>query len=99
MIEEFKAIAAPVTLTQENHPENLPEPAAAPQKKSRLGRTIAVSILGGLIGMAYGVTALSSALDSAGAIITLLPLVIALVVLEAGYWGAIVCMCQDEVGD
>jgi len=97
MIDEFKAEVAPARLTQANHPENLPEPA--PAEKSTLFRTIALSVLGGIIGMAYGVAALSSAMDDARTIITLIPLVTALVVLEAGYWGAIVCMCRNEVGD
>ena len=99
MIEEFKALATPILLTQANHPENQPDSVAAPAKKSTLFRTIAISVLAGLIGMAYGVTALSSAMDDARTLITLIPLVVALVVIEAGYWGAIVCMCQDEVGD
>ena len=97
MIDEFKAEVAPARLTHANHPENLPEPA--PAKKSTLFRTIVVTTLGGIIGMVYGVTALSSAMDHAATVITLIPLVVALVVLEAAYWGAIVCMSEDEVGD
>jgi hypothetical protein len=104
MIDEWKTGREPARLTHENHPENRPEAApadAAPAKKSTLFRTILVSILGGVIGMVYGVAALSSTLtlDEPASLLSVLPLVVALVVLETAYWGAIVCMCKHEVGD
>jgi hypothetical protein len=98
MIDEYKVAAAPGRLTHENHPENRQETVAAPAKKSGLPGMIAVSILGGLIGMVYGVAALSSALvlNEPASLLSVIPIVVALVVLEAGYWGAIVWMCKSE---
>ena len=106
MTDEWKTGTEPARLTHENHPENQPDPGSPPAgavqaKKSTLFRTIAMSVLGGIIGMIYGVAALSSALtlDEPASLLSLIPIVLALVALEAGYWGAIVCMCKDEVGD
>ena len=102
MIDEYKAEAVAPRLTPENHPENQPAPApAAAARTSTLLRTIVVCILGGIIGMIYGVAALSSTLtlDEPASLLSVLPLVVALVVLQTGYWGAIVCMCKDEAGD
>ncbi len=105
MIDERKTGREPARLTYENHPENQPDPGtpppAAAAKKSTLFRSIALSVMGGIIGMIYGVAALSSALtlDEPASLLSLIPMVITLVALVAGYWGAIVCMCNHEVGD
>lgn len=99
MIEEFRAQPAPGTLTRENHPENRPEPPApGGTKRSTLPRSIALSILGGMIGMIYGATALSStlALDEPASLLSVLPMVVVLVALQAAYWAAIVCMGDGE---
>jgi len=104
MIDEWKTGTEPARLTRENHPENRPDVGSSPAgtvKKSTLFRTIAVSVLGGIIGMIYGVAALSSALtlDDPASLLSLIPMVTAMVAIEAAYWGAIVCMCNHEVGD
>ncbi len=103
MMDAYQAGIGPSRLTRENHPENhpekLPEPPVAAAKESTLLRTIAVTVLGGIIGMIYGVAALSSAFDDPASLLSLLPMVAMLVALEAGYWGAIVWMWNDEGGD
>lgn len=92
MIDEYQAQTAQGRLTQQNHPENRKEAGA---KKSSLPGMIALSILGGIIGMVYGVAALSSTftLNEPASLLSVIPIVVALVALEAGYWGAIVWMC------
>jgi hypothetical protein len=86
-------------LTQENHPENQPEaPPVEPVQKTTLFRTIAISAFAGLIGMTYGVTALSSALvlNDPVSFYSMIPLVGALVVIVSGWVGSMIWMCSND---
>jgi hypothetical protein len=98
MFDEFRAQTSLAPVTRENHPENQPEPAPAPappRKGLSLASMIGLSVMGGVIGMAYGVAAFASALGDFASMLSLAPLVAALVALEAGYWGAMVWMCRE----
>lgn len=97
MIDEVKAqVWTPMTAA--NHPENRIEAAPVSAPRTSLIRSIVLSILGGLIGMICGVAALSSslALGEPKSFISVLPLVVMLVMLEAGYVGAMFFMCEEE---
>lgn len=99
MIEELKAQKQGAVVNALNHPENQPEaapPEAAP--KSTLFRTIIICAFAGLIGMAYGVTALSSTLvlNEPASFFTMIPLVAALVVIVTGWVGSMIWMAANE---
>jgi hypothetical protein len=81
------------------HPENRPsEPEATPSLEKRLWSVLPLSILAGLIGMTYGAAALSSALSfgTIMEVVSLIPLVAALVTLASGWTAAMFCLCKDE---
>jgi hypothetical protein len=88
---------APVKLTQENHPENAVEPAEKHPTVS-LPAMIGFGALSGVIGMAFGSAALSSilAFDEPGHLLSMLPLVLALVAFLNGWVGAFFWMCREE---
>ena len=89
-------------LTQENHPENQPEAPPVqpvqPAQRTTLFRTIAISAFAGLIGMTYGVTALSSTLvlNEPVSFYSMIPLVAALVVIVSGWVGSMIWMCSND---
>jgi hypothetical protein len=96
MFDEFRAQSSIAPVTRENHPENQPEPAPrVPKKGLSLASMIGLSVMGGVIGMGYGAAAFASALGDFASMLSLVPLVGALVALEAGYWAAMVWMCQE----
>lgn len=99
MLDERKVERLVAVLNQQNHPENQPEaaPPAAPPR-STLFRTIAISAFAGLIGMAYGVAALSSTLVLGEDVSfwSMIPLVAVLVVIVTGWVGSMIWMAANE---
>src|SRR5688572_22056552 len=90
---------APVKLTQENHPENVVEQAQAEKQPTvSLPAMIGMGALCGVIGMAFGTGALSSILASGEPwqLVSMIPLVIALVAFLNGWAGAFFWMCREE---
>jgi len=99
VIEELKAQKQAAVVNAMTHPENQPEaapPEAAP--KSTLFRTMVISAFAGLIGMAYGVTALSSTLvlGEPASFFSMIPLVAALIVIVTGWVGCMIWMASNE---
>lgn len=78
------------------HPEN--EPAARETLEARIWSYLPICLLSGLIGMTYGAAALSSALayGTIMEIVSLLPLVAALVAIVTAWTTAMFCMCKEE---
>lgn len=87
----------PITLTQENHPENIVEPVEKPTTV-KLGHTVFLGILCGLVGMTIGTAALSTALlsDNRWEMIFLIPLVATTVSLAGGWVGAFFHMIRSD---
>lgn len=87
----------PAKLTQDNHPENAVEPPET-QPTVSLPAMIGICALCGVIGMAFGSAALSSilAFGEPWHLVSMLPLVIALVAFLNGWAGAFFWMCREE---
>ena len=98
MLDEFEAGTLGTVKANYVHPENRVEPAPAAEKRPTLLRSILLSLLGGVIGMTYGVAALSPTLGPGGwpSFISLLPLVVMLVALVTGYAGAMFFLCVED---
>lgn len=86
------------TLTQENHPENAPEPGTEKESKFSLASIVGLGVLCSLIGMAIGAAALSTAFKSENwwEPITLIPLVAAAAGILGGWVGAFFHMIRSE---
>jgi len=76
--------------------ENIP--AVRETLEARLWSTLPICILSGLIGMTWGAAALSSALacGTMMEVVSLIPMVAALVAIVTGWTTAMVCMCKEE---
>lgn len=97
MVARLMATQEPLKLTQENHPENAPEPAAKKPTVS-LGSMIGICALCGIAGMTLGSGALSTCFmaDTSGEVVTMIPLVAMAVALFGGWIGAFFWMCREE---
>ena len=87
----------PITLTRENHPENIVEPVEKPTTV-KLGHTVGIGVLCSLVGMTLGTAALSTALqsDNRWETIFLIPMVATTVSLLGGWVGAFFYMLRSD---
>lgn len=98
MVARLMPAQTPVTLTQENHPENRVEPETEKQPTLTLGSAVGIGALCSLIGMTLGSAALSTAFqaDTVWEVIFLLPLVGTAVCLLGGWIGAFFHMVRSD---
>jgi hypothetical protein len=94
MLQELES---PFTTPPEVHPEDRPA-GGGPTLNERLAQVLPLAVLAGLVGAFYGAAALSSAfaIGTVMEVVSLLPLVGALVVLATAWTAAIFCMSKDE---
>jgi hypothetical protein len=97
MVARSIPTGTPFTLTRENHPENISEPQEKPATV-KLGHTVFIGALCGVLGMTIGTAALSTALqsDNRWETIFLIPLVATTVSLLGGWVGAFFYMIRSD---
>jgi H+/Cl- antiporter ClcA len=98
MVARLLPTQTPRTLNRENHPENAPEPGTAKEPVFSLASIVGLGALCGLVGMALGAAALSTAFksDNPWEPITLIPLVGTVVCILGGWIGAFFHMIRSE---
>jgi hypothetical protein len=96
MVARITPAETPITLTRENHPENVEE-REKPTTVS-LASTIGLGVLCSLVGMTIGAAALSTALqsDNRWEAATLIPLVAATAAILGGWVGAFFYMIRSD---
>jgi len=98
MVARLMPTETPVTLTQENHPENRVDVETEPQPTLSLASAVGIGALCSLVGMTLGSAALSTAFqaDTKWEVIFLLPLVATAVSLLGGWMGAFFHMVRSD---
>jgi hypothetical protein len=100
MVARLTPAQIPVTLTQENHPENQIQAETEKQPTLSLASAVGIGALCSLVGMTLGSAALSTAFqaDTKWEVIFLLPLVGTAVSLLGGWIGAFFHMIRADAG-
>jgi len=98
MVARTIPAAAPLRLTQENHPENAPGEDAEKQPTFTLASVVGLGALSSLIGMTIGAAALSTAFQSQSRweAISLLPMVGTAACILGGWIGAFFHMIRSD---